>query len=330
MKALSKISLLLIASITFLGSLSAQEITTRAVLDSTNILLGDQVILRLEVKQPQNAKIAFPSLSDTLTPNVEIVKRSKIDTVKLKNDRLHIYQNLTITSFDSGQHQIPPIYFKLDYDGLTDSLKTSPVTLNVHSFNVDLKKGITDIKTPYDAHITLKEASPYILGTIVALAVIFLILYAIRRSKRGVEQQGPPPRPLEPPHIIALRDLERVKQEALWKEEKIKQYYSELTDVVRTYIEYRFEVQAMESTTDEILADLTTNKNRLTKKAQEQLTQMLQLADLVKFAKYQPLPDDHQISLANAFFFVNETKIEVRKKPQENIDDREGEDVELK
>ncbi|MCL3781255.1 hypothetical protein EMN47_12770 [Prolixibacteraceae bacterium JC049] len=330
MKVLTKIGVGCFLIGMSMTSVQAQEITTKAVLDSTHIMLGDQINLRLEVKQPADAIVAFPTPSDTLTPNVEIVRRSKIDTVKLDNNQLHIYQNFVVTSFDSGQHQIPPFYFKLDFKNVKDSLKSNALTLNVGSFDVDLQKGITDIKPPHEAPLTLKEVSPYILGVIILGGIIFLIFYTIRRRKRGQSLVGPPPKPLEPAHIIALRELERVKSEALWKDDKEKQYYSDMTDILRNYIEYRFEVPAMESTTDEILRDLTANKGLITEKAKEQLTQVLQLADLVKFAKYKPLPDDNQISLANSFFFVNQTKMEEKKRPEKPVDDREGEEVELK
>lgn len=330
MKVLAKIGVGCFLAGMSLTSIQAQEIATKAVLDSTHIMLGDQINLRLEVKQPEGAIVAFPTLSDTLTPNVEIIRRSKIDTIQLENKCLHIYQNFTVTSFDSGQHQIPPFYFKLDFKEVKDSLKSNSLTLNVGSFNVDLQKGITDIKPPHEAPLTLKEVSPYVLGAIILAGILFLVFYTIRRRKKGKSLVGPPPRPLEPAHIIALRELERVKTEALWKDEKEKLYYSDITEILRVYIEYRFEVPAMESTTDEILKDLTANKGLITNKAKDQLSQVLQLADLVKFAKYKPLPDDNQISLANAFFFVNETKKEEKKRPEKPVDDREGEEVELK
>jgi len=125
-----------------------------------------------------------------------------------------------------------------------------------------------------------------------------------------------PVKPKEAPHVIALRELDRIKNEKIWQKDKTKQYYSEVTDVLRNYIEDRFEIRAMEQTTDEIMDSFKYRRDLLSEKSFTNLGQILSIADLVKFAKYKTLPDDDNLTLVNSYFFVNDTKKEEPKKPE--------------
>ena len=181
---------------------------------------------------------------------------------------------------------------------------------------IDTTRGLTDIKMPYSAPLTLKEVTPYILGVLLLGAIIFLLLYSIKRRKKNKPFFALPVKPKEPPHVIALRELDRIKSEKIWQKEKTKQYYSEVTDVLRNYIEDRFEIRAMEQTTDEILDSFRYRKGLVSDKNYQNLSQILSVADLVKFAKYKTLPDDDNLTLVNSYFFVNETKKEEPKKAE--------------
>jgi hypothetical protein len=309
---------------------SAQKIQARAVIDSTNILIGDQINLRIELDQPKNVNIEFPVIGDSLSATVEVVGRSALDTFQLdEQEQIKIVQNLTITSFDSGKQVVPPFYFKLKYDELEQTIETLPAEFFVHSMPIDTTKGPVDIKRPYGAPVTLKEVSPYILGAILIGALLFFLFYYIQQKRKNKPIFGKPAKPKEPPHVIALRELDRIKEEKLWQTEQIKTYYSMVSDTLRTYIEDRFNIPAMEYTTDETTRAFEANKSLISSESFKELKNILSLSDLVKFAKYHPLPDDHNLTLMNAYFFVNQTKIEDRKTSQP-ADDREGEDVELK
>ena len=314
------LSILLCAKI-----IQAQQIKATARLDSTNILIGDQIKLFLEIDYPENVTVEFPIVSDTLSEFIEVLERSKIDTIDLENSALlKQIRSYTITSFDSGSYRIAPQWFKINVNGIADSVPTNGVTLNVFTMQIDTTRGLTDIKMPYAAPLTLKEVTPYILGIILLGAIIFLVLYSIKRKKKNKPFFSLPVKPKEPPHIIALRELDRIKNEKIWQKEKTKQYYSEVTDVLRNYIEERFEIRAMEQTTDEILDNFRYRKDLLGEKSFTNLGQILSLADLVKFAKYKPLPDDDNLTLVNSYFFVNDTKKEESKKTEitENGDEK--------
>lgn len=311
--------ILIFAAVVFAGQVQAQRIKATARLDSTNILIGDQVKLFLEIDHPKTVEVEFPQVPDSINNGlIEVLSRSGIDTFEMDDEKfMKQIRAYTITSFDSGHYRIPPYWFKIDLDGITDSIPSNGVTLNVYSMQIDTTRGPTDIKMPYDAPLTLKEVTPYILGVILIGAIIFFLLYSIKRKKKNQPIFARPPKPKEPAHIVALRELDRIKAEKIWQQGKTKQYYSELTDALREYIEDRFEIRAMEQVTDEILDSFRAQKDLLNQKNFANLSQILRLADLVKFAKYTPLPDDDNLSLVNAFFFVNETKKEVVKKPDE-------------
>jgi hypothetical protein len=296
----------------------AQRLKASARLDSTNILIGDQIKLFLEIDYPTDFEVEFPVVPDTLQGLIEVLDRSGIDTIDLDNENFQKQiQAYTITSFDSGSYRIAPKWFKIIKNGKIDSIPTNGVTLQVHTMVIDTTRGLTDIKMPYDAPVTLKEVTPYILGVILIGAIIFLILYSIKRKKKNQPLFKLPVKPKEPAHVIALRELDRIKNEKIWQKEKTKQYYSEVTDVLRNYIEERFDIPAMEQTTDEILNSFKYRKDLLSDKTFQNLSQILTLADLVKFAKYKTLPDDDNLTLVNSYFFVNETKKEEMKKPEE-------------
>lgn len=315
------------------GTVSAQRIKASASLDSTNILLGDQVKLFLEIDHPKAVDIQFPAVPDTISDLIEVLSRSGIDTFEMDDEKfIKQIQSYTITSFDSGSYRIPPYWFKIDMDGNIDSVPSNGVTLNVFTMQIDTTRGPTDIKMPYDAPLTLKEVTPYILGIILIGAIIFFILYSIKRKKKNQPIFSRPAKPKEPAHIVAIRELDRIKAEKIWQKGKTKQYYSEVTDALRTYIEERFEIRAMEQTSDETIESFRIQRNLLNDKNFSNLSQILKLADLVKFAKYQPLPDDDNMALVNAYFFVNETKKEEPKKVEDNGDEKDNnvEEVEIK
>ncbi|MCY1718720.1 hypothetical protein OU798_00095 [Prolixibacteraceae bacterium Z1-6] len=320
---------IILAAVLFAGSVNAQQIKATASLDSTNILLGDQVKLFLEIDHPKNVDVQFPAVPDTIVDLIELISLSGVDTFELDDESLmKQIQAYTITCFDSGSYRIPPFWFKIDVDGTIDSIPSNGVTLNVYTMEIDTTRGPTDIKMPYDAPLTLKEVTPYILGVILIGAIIFFLLYSIKRKKKNQPIFARPPKPKEPPHIVAIRELDRIKAEKVWQKGKTKQYYSEVTNTLRNYIEDRFGIRALEQTSDETIESFRAQKGLLNDKSFADLSQTLKLADLVKFAKYQPLPDDDNMALVNAYFFINDTKKEEPKKQEEKGKDEDDKDVE--
>ncbi|HBF88239.1 MAG TPA: hypothetical protein DDX39_06315 [Bacteroidales bacterium] len=321
---MSKIRNLILLSISVLmTNLSiSQNITLNAFLDTNHILIGDQINLNFEITCPENAKIVFPFFKDTIIKEVEVVSQSKIDT-SLANGLMTLKQKILLTSFDSGVHTIPALYFKLNIDTLTDTISSYPLYLNVYTVPIDTtQQAIMDIKQPYDAPITFKEILPYIIYSLLAILIIFAVYYVIKKLKKNEPILKVISKPKEPAHVIAIRELDKLKESKLWQQNKTKAYHSELSEIVRKYIENRFNVMALEQTTEEIL--LAFKKYSFVEHSTyENLYQILQLADLVKFAKVNPLPDENDISIKNAYLFVHETKLEVKPEEQNQITEQE-------
>jgi hypothetical protein len=312
--------LLLLLALLTLQPVRAQEVSVNAKVDSMLIFIGGQIDLTLEVSQPAGTQINFPLLTDTITKSIEIVNRGKLDTSRLDNNRLLIKQVYRITSFDSGVHLIPAIRFELADETARQLLETQPMALKViNPFDeVDPEKGIYDIKQPINTPFLLSELLRYLkyllLYVVIAAVVILLVLwYKKRKSPLAFLVKE---KPIDPPHVIALRELERIREEKLWQKNQVKRYYSEITDVLRQYMETQFEFPAMEQTSDEIITSLKTI-DTFEKGTLEPVSKLLELADLVKFAKHTPLPDENDLSLMHALFFVNQTKIEEMKSLEE-------------
>ena len=312
MRRLSGLKYILSFSVFFLSLflVNGQEIKLKTALEQDSIWLGDQVKLLIVVEQTAGTKLEFPQLPDSIL-KVEILNKSKIDTSKLEGTRIQLKQTYLVTCFDSGVHVIPPFVFKVRKEGSIDSLKSNNLTLFVKMPPVDLKKGPVDIKKPFSAPVTLKEIAPWLLGIILIGTIVFLIIYAISRRNKKKPLFQRPPKPKVPAHLIALQELDKLKGEELWQHEKVKDYYTRLTDIVRVYIEERFTIAAMEQTSFEILASFKAKEAQVDTKSVGELKEILEVADLVKFAKFAPLPDENHKMLSNAYLFVKETTLEV-------------------
>lgn len=330
-KVLSNIGVMLMFLLTAVIS-QAQEIKIKAELDSSVILIGDQVKLNLQIEYPAQIDIMFPIPSDTLGNTIEIIDRTPIDTLLNSSEKKILSQNFIVTSFDTGYHEIPPFFFGFRFNDMVDSVESNPTALMVYTIpKLDSLMaaigGPIDIKAPYEAPVTLKEIAPWILGFLLLAGLIFFVTYAIKRKKNNQPLFSLPQKPKEPAHIIALRELDRIKAEKIWQKGQVKQYYSELTDALREYIENRFSINALEQTSDETIAAFAYRRDMLDENLFVNLKKMLKNADLVKFAKFEPLPDDNNLAMVDAYFFVNQTKLEIKQELKPDQKDNDEEEV---
>lgn len=307
MKKLFYILILLLGSL----NLSAQEAKVSATIDTNYLLVGEQTQIHLKIQYQldgETVAIKFPDVKDTLSEFVEIIFSSPIDTIYPdKNDlsKVEQVQHITITSFDSGYYQVPYFKFKVNEDTLTSS---EDLFIDVQTMEVDTTKAIFDIKEPLEEPFSFKdwfkENWIWIVGILV---LIILIIIVIRYLKNRPEPLAEEVIPDIPDYVTALDKLNKLREKQLWQTGKVKQYHSEISETLRAYIETRYQVNALENTTDEIMQNLrfqTIQPDILAK-----LNQALMLADLVKFAKEQPLANENELSLANAYEFVNQTKL---------------------
>lgn len=280
-----------------------------ATLDSTTLFIGDQTDLHLRAIGELGEQVTMPVLDKELIPGVEIVDRTIVDTISLKDGRVQYDQYLTLTSFEDSLFYIAPLPFVSG----DDTVWSDGLTLNVvQPFEMDTTDmAITDIKGVYKAPIWWWGIFRWVLLAVllagVGVAGYYLITYLQRRKLKEAGNEVVT-EPLRPAEEVALEKLDAIKEKKIWQQGQVKEYYTQLTDVVREYIARRFEVSSVEQTSDETLRDIRPLLSER-KDLYEQLRKMLTLADLVKFAKWSTTPDENELSLRNAYTFVKETTI---------------------
>ncbi|MCC6690870.1 MAG: hypothetical protein IT235_04995 [Bacteroidia bacterium] len=291
-------------------TLNAQDIKVFAKLDSNSIRIGEQTKIHLSVNykgHKGDVRVQWPAFSDTLINKVEIVSVSKIDTtIPNKNDLLSLTQTqaITITSFDSGFYAIPPFKFIVNGD-TAHPYETEAILLQINNIPVDTTQAIKDIKPPLYEPFSWRELIPYAYWALGAIVAILAIYYTIKKLTKSKPKEKVKEKIKTPPHVIALQELEKLRNEKLWQQGMTKQYHSRITDILRLYIEKRFKIPAMEQTSDEIMIGF--RSVLIDQESKTKLKQLFLLADLVKFAKEDPLPNENELNLTYAFDFVNGT-----------------------
>ncbi|NTV82670.1 MAG: hypothetical protein HGA23_00035 [Bacteroidales bacterium] len=301
------ITLLLLLAFS-VGAASGQYTGATAKLEKDAIRIGDQIRMELTVTVPAGSRLQWPMLLDTLARNIEILRKSGIDTVSSDKEQFTLKQELIITSFDSGTYVIRPILFKYNRTGdtLTFFTETMPLTLDVQTIQTDAAQDIKPIKPPLKAPVTFREMLPWIGLVLLILIIAALVYYYYKKKKLQPPVVATRLNTTIPPYEAAIEALDSLRLKKLWQSGRTKEYYSELTEIVREYIELRFPVRAMEMTTSEINAAL--RQTEVSATSREKLNQVLILADLVKFAKEQPLPLENEQSMIQCVDFVRETK----------------------
>ena len=259
-----------------------QKPMIKVEIDTTNIRIGEQFNLQISVDEIQN--VIIPKLE---LKGLEIIDSTKIDTIKNSLIRRYV-----LTGFDSGSFYIPQqqIFVK-NQAFLTDSLLVNVATIAIDTTKVK-KFPIKSIKSePY----TFDDFKIYIYLLMAALAIISFWIYwfVIRKQKENEEEAT---YKALPPYEEAIYRLNELDEKLLWQNNKIKEYYSELTEIIRGYIERELKVPALENTTDEVLDMLKDFKDSETiqtsKETLKKLKELLREADLVKFAKSKPLANE--------------------------------------
>ena len=228
-----------------------------ATLDSTTLYIGDQTDLHLRATCATGEQVTMPVLDKELIPGVEIVDRTIVDTLALKDGRVQYDQYLTLTSFEDSLFYIAPLPFVSG----DDTVWSEALTLNVvQPFEMDsTDMAITDIKGVYKAPIWWWGIFRWVLLVLllagIGVAAYYLITYlqSRKRDEQGNEMITIPLRPAEE---VALEKLDAIKEKKIWQQGQVKEYHTQLTDVVREYIARRFEVSSVEQTSDETLRDI--------------------------------------------------------------------------
>lgn len=281
----------------------AEEPKVNTYVDSNRVLIGKPVRLSIDFNSVENLNVIFPVIEDSLE-KIELMNMSEPDT-SFANDLRTIKRTYVITSFDSGSYDLGP--YTVVYSGEKNDefnvIRTHPVNVTFTTVAVDTSQAIKDIKPPINPGWSLSEFYPYIIILFLLIAIIIFYYY----SKRKKTDKSPwiIDKPKIPAHTEAFEALNKLKAEQLWQNGKVKEYHIRITEILRKYIERRYEISALEMITDDILKEFSSvnSDSQLYQKLRDVLT----LGDLAKFAKFNPLPKENENSFDYTYDFVKET-----------------------
>ena len=296
------LNILIVFALSAFMQVSAQ-VSVSAELDSAEIFVGEQAHVHVKVSASREQNVVFPLHErDILTPGVEIVKASAPDTIVLNDgSRMTIERTYTITSFEDSLYYLPPFRIMVDSKEYTSkSLALKVLTIPVDTLHPDIFAGPKEIVPPLFSWEDWKGVfflSLLWLAVVAVLAVLLLKQKSVRVQTKLVVINPP-----LPAHEEAIKEIERLKGNS---DLDPKEYYTMLTDVLRNYISRRFDFNALEMTSDEIIGKLLAvgNADEL-----RDLRNLLQTADLVKFAKYSTGLSENDRNLMRAVEFVDTTK----------------------
>jgi hypothetical protein len=284
--------------------LSAQRTLVEMAIRPEAILIGEQATVTVTVTSDVDRPVTVLLPQDTLMLGVEILEASGWDTASVENGRRVMRQELLVTSYDSSLYLLPPVAV-VDRN---DTVYSESVALKVSTVPVDIDhpEKFADIKDIWKPPFVWKDYLVYLWWILAAAALAAAVWYGLkfwrRRKSPLPEDEGPK----TPAHERALKALEDIRLQKLWQQGKNKEYHTLVTDTLRRYMSERFEMDAMEMTSGEILDRLRREPDA--EAVFRNLEQVLHLADFVKFAKMTPLPDENDRSMADACLFVERTK----------------------
>ena len=275
-----------------------------------SILVADRLLYGFELDNvPDSTVLAFPRVANPFMQDVLALPMWQVDTVKVQkikadNTRLlNIRATISIQPFEEGTYELPPLFVqRIHKDGTVDTLQFDRQTIQVFTMPVDTATFVPhDLRKQAGYPLTASEVMPWLMG-FWALALLVIGLIAWLRSRRR-NADGPAFR--EPAHITALRKLDKYRGDKFWAPDKQKQFYSGVTDALREYIVSRYGVGAMEMTTAEIFEGL--RGTDIPVDLYEEMKELFERADFVKFAKFVATPEENATVLPQAVRFVTST-----------------------
>lgn len=289
---------------------SAQTPTVEARIVPDSIGIGDTFTLEIDVERDQVQVTEFPLYEND--DKLEVVQSLPVDTLSREGRRLRLRKRYVMQAFSEGRYNLGRPGVLYADKNIVDTLwARDSLYLQVATFQIDsTSQSIYDVKPQWNLPFRFGEVSGYAQWGALALVLLLAAAYAL---KRYLESRGKRlgdlfrPSPPQPPHVVAIKALEALHHQKLWQNNKHKQYYSALTDILRTYVAARWGFGAMEMTSDEIIE--TMRAEELPDKARMDLTAILRDADLVKFAKATPEAEQNEADYLKAYYFVEETKV---------------------
>lgn len=299
---------------------AAQTPTVTARIEPDSIGIGDRFDYVIDVEKDLVQVVQFPEFEPAEEGDIELFESYPVDTLEREGRRLKLRKRYRLAAFEEGRYNMGLAQVLYADKNIVDTLRSrDSLRLEVTTFQIDsTSQSIYDLKPQRTMPFRFAEISGYLFyaGCALALlaAAIAALAYWLGRRGKSLGDLFKTPSP-PPPHVAAIQALEALHNQKLWQNEKYKQYYSGLTDILRTYIDGRWGVGAMEMTSDEIIAAMRAVE--LPDKARMDLSSILRDGDLVKFAKATPDAEQNEADYLKAYYFVEETK-PVEAEPEES------------
>ncbi len=299
-------------------SLYSQTISARASADKSNYEVGDYINYTIEISHNQNLTVFKPPLAE-VAKEIEVIISDEPVVEELQGVKKIIYRFI-IAKYDSADVIVPPIpvTYKMGNDTTSYEVLTNAVQFSVRTLPVVTSAEIKDIKPPI---VMSMDLLTILLILLAVLLLILLALYLYKRNQKKKKKKAARKRVyIIPPHVKALSELHALEDKKLWQQGLIKEYHSSITEIIRRYFEDRFKILALESSTTEIMEQLT--RVILPQDIFKKVSDFLNNADLVKFAKYKPLPAVNEEMMGQAIDIVENTvpvKFENSHKEKANV-----------
>lgn len=294
-----------------LGAAAQETPVVTARVEPDSIGIGDRFDYVIEVDKDLVQVVEFPRF-EPRDGKIELYRELPVDTVLREGRRMKLRKRYTLAAFEEGRYNLGRAQVLYADKNIVDTLSGGDsLRLEVTTFQIDsTSQSIYDIKGQKTLPFRFGEISGYVRWALFGLLVLLAAAYALRRwlaaRGKGFGDLFRPAPPL-PPHVAAIKALEALHNQKLWQNNRHKQYYSGLTDILRTYIAGRWDIGAMEMTSDEIIEAM--RDVELPQKASMDLAAILRDADLVKFAKDIPDAEQNEADYLKAYYFVEETKL---------------------
>ncbi len=304
---------IVISLFTFLPNIiSAQSISATAGTDSSDYLIGDYINFSIRVEHANGIRVTPPTLTDKLG-QLEVIKVNSVT----KGEGFEQF-NYIISGYDSLRAVIPPLPIEYFIGTISEPqiTKTNEVVVFIHTLEVNANEEIKDVKQPIRIELDWEFWLLLALGILIAFALAYYLFRRFRKPKDAGRRIRTAP--LLPGHAIALNALDELNQKKLWQQGKVKEYNTEITEIIRKYFEHRYSFNSLEKTTDETMSVL--NNLMDNEKMIGITSSFLHNADMVKFAKFQPMPTVNEEMMVQALEIVEKTKRDddVQIKPKQN------------
>lgn len=304
-----KINLFFLFLLIFAVKINAQNISAKAFTDSTDYKVGDYINLTIQIEHQKNINISAPVVKDTLS-KYELIKSEPSFSEESRGGLLTTFKYI-ISKYDSGTVNIDgiPILYQTEGSDDLQTAYTNPLSFTVHTLPVNPKAGIKDIKEPIKIPLDWELILIWLLAALIIIVILFYLYRKYFKKKKSLPVEKKVL--MRPPHVIALYSLRALEEKQLWQKGKIKEYHSEITEIIRKYFHEQFLLSALELTTSEVMDNLKSVGDA--KPILDTTYKFLTNADLVKFAKFLPMDSVNEEMMAQAKEIVEKTKPKVQK-----------------